>query len=203
MKLITESSYDVELYEDKRDKSLKIVGIFSTCEIENQNKRRYPKKILEREVNKISEKIQNRCLWGELSHPDTPSINPERISHIVESLEWKNNNVFGKARILDTPMGGITKTLVKEGRMGISSRGLGTVSEDGYVNEDFNLVTYDIVTEPSNDPSWVNGIYEAREFDVATEKKKEEEDNGITLEEARKEYKRHIWQVIEQIEKSL
>jgi hypothetical protein len=198
MKLITESSYDIQLYEDTKDKSLKIVGIFSSAEIENNNKRKYPKKILSREIDKVSEKISNKSLFGELSHPSNPEINPERISHIVESLEWKNNDVYGKAKILDTPMGSIAKTLIKEGRIGISSRGLGTVSESGAVNEDFRLITYDLVLDASNPGSqFVNGIYEGGEFEYT--RKPVEED----IEEARKVYKRHLWQVLEKISKEL
>ena len=195
MKLITESSYDLELYESKDDKSLKIVGIFSSAEIENNNKRKYKKDLLEREINKVQEKIANKSLFGELSHPSNPEINPERISHIVESLEWKNNHVYGKAKILDTPSGSIAKTLIKEGNVGISSRGLGTVNEEGYVNEDFNLITYDIVLDASNPGSkYVNGILEGQSFGP---------DPLPTLEEAKEEYKRHIWQVLKQIEKSM
>jgi hypothetical protein len=196
MKLITESSYDVRMYEDK-DKTLKIVGIFSSAEIENGNGRVYPRNILEREIDKITEKISNKCLFGELSHPTNPSINPERISHIVESLEWKNNDVYGKAKVLNTPMGNITKELIKEGRIGISSRGLGTVSE-GKVNDDYNLITYDIVLDASNPGSrYVNGIYEGGEFEYVH--KPLEED----IKKAQEVYKKHIWQVLENISKKI
>jgi hypothetical protein len=199
MKLITESSYDVKIYEDSNDKTLKIAGIFSSAEIENANKRKYPRSILEREVKKVNEKIQNKCLWGELSHPSNANINPERISHIVESLEWKNNDLYGKAKILSTPMGEIARTLVREGKVGISSRGLGTVSENGYVNEDYNLITYDIVLDASNPGSrFVNGILEGEEFGVIQKKPLEEE-----VAEARKAYKRHVWQVLEKISKEI
>jgi hypothetical protein len=165
MKLITETSYDFALTEGK-DQSMYIAGIFSTAEMENNNKRKYGRKILEREVNKVQDKIGKNCLWGELGHPPNPEVNPDKIALKIENLEWKGNNVYGKAKLLDTPMGQIAKTLVKEGQMGISSRGLGTVAEDGYVNEDFNLITYDLVTDPSNKPSWVNGIYEGQEFEM-------------------------------------
>jgi len=193
MRLITETSYDVELFENK-DKNMYVVGIFSSAEIENNNKRKYKKDLLEREVTKISNKIGNRCLWGELSHPSNPEINPERISHLVETLEWKNNDLYGRAKLLDTPMGNIAKTLVKEGKLGISSRGLGTVADDGYVNEDYNLITYDLVTDPSNNPSWVNGIFEGQEFEYVKKS---------TIDEAKKVYKKHIWQVIEKISKEI
>lgn len=192
-KLITEASYNVELYEDKKNKNLYVVGIFSTALAENNNKRKYKKETLEREVGKVEEKIKNRCLWGELSHPSSPEINPERISHLVEKLEWKHNDLFGRAKVLDTPMGNIAKTLVSEGKLGISSRGLGTVS-DGWVNEDYKLITYDLVTDPSNGPSWVDGILEDEDFEYIKKP---------TMDEAEEAYKKHIWQVLEKLEKQL
>lgn len=165
MKLITETSYDLELVESK-SQDLHIVGIFSSAEIENNNKRKYKKPILEREVNKVDEKVRKGSLWGELGHPPNPEINMDRIAILTKMVEWKGDNLYGKAKVLGTPMGDIAKTLVREGNIGISSRGLGTVSEDGYVNEDFNLITWDLVTDPSNNPSWVNGIYEGQEFSI-------------------------------------
>jgi hypothetical protein len=98
-------------------------------------------------------------------------------------------------------MGNIAKTLIKEGSMGISSRGLGTVGDDGYVNEDYNLICWDLVTDPSNNPSWVNGIYEGRTWEI------EIPDRPLTeqeqLIEAQEHLQSHLWQVIEKIEKSL
>ena len=165
MKLITETSYDLELVESK-SKDPFIVGIFSSAELKNNNNRVYKRDILEREVEKVSEKTKNGTLWGELGHPPNPEVNPERIAILTTELHWKGNDVYGKSKVLDTPMGQIARTLVKEGKMGISSRGLGTVAENGDVNEDFNLITWDMVTDPSNHPSWVNGIYEAQEWAV-------------------------------------
>ena len=172
MKLITEMSYDLQLSESKA-KGTHIVGIWSTAELKNNNSRVYKKDILEREIGKVQKKVEEGTLWGELGHPPNPEINPERIAVLTSMLEWRGNDVYGKAKVLDTPMGQIAKTLIKEGKMGISSRGLGTVSEDGYVNEDFNLITWDLVTDPSNNPSWVNGIYEARTFDFKGQNKNE------------------------------
>lgn len=163
MKLITETSYDFELIESK-SKGVHIVGIYSSAEQKNNNNRIYKKDILEREVTKAQDKIKSKTLWGELGHPPNPEINPERIAILTTMLEWKGSDVYGKSKVLDTPQGEIAKTLIKEGKMGISSRGLGSVSEDGYVNEDFNLITWDMVTDPSNHPSWVNGIFEGKEF---------------------------------------
>ena len=197
MKLITEISHNLELMESK-SKGIHVVGIFSSAEIENNNNRKYSKELLEREVDRVEEKIKGKSLWGELGHPPNPEINPDKIAILTTMLEWRGNDLYGKSKILDTPMGNIAKTLVKEGRMGISSRGLGTVGDDGYVNEDFNLLTYDLVTDPSNHPSWVNGIYEGREFTMPDK----EEETTLTLEDAKKAHERQIWQVIEQIEKS-
>lgn len=165
MKLITETSYDLELVESK-SKDPFIVGIYSSAELKNNNNRVYKRDVLEREVKKVSEKTKNGTLWGELGHPPNPEVNPERIAILTTELHWKGNDVYGKSKILETPMGQIAKTLVKEGKMGISSRGLGTVAENGDVNEDFNLITWDMVTDPSNHPSWVNGIFEAQEWAV-------------------------------------
>jgi hypothetical protein len=163
MKLITETSYDLELVESKAS-GVSIVGIYSSAELKNNNNRVYKRPVLEREVNKVQEKISKKTLWGELGHPPNPEINPERIAILTQKLEWKGDHVYGKSKILDTPTGEIAKTLVKEGQMGISSRGLGTVADDGTVNEDFNLITWDMVTDPSNHPSWVNGIFEGKDW---------------------------------------
>lgn len=199
LKLITETSYDFALHEGK-NKSMYISGIFSTAEMKNNNKRRYKRPILEREITKVKGKIENNCLWGELGHPPNPEINPERIAIKIEELDWKGNNVYGRAKILDTPQGKIAKTLVTEGKIGISSRGLGTVNDNGYVNEDFNLLTYDIVCDPSNKGSWMNGIYEGKEFDIVNN---EEELKEQQIKEAQEQYFKKLWQVICDIEKKI
>jgi len=199
-KLITEVSHDFEISESKAE-GTHIVGIFSSAELENNNKRMYKKSILEREVGKIQDKISKKSLWGELGHPPNPEVNPDKIAILTTQLEWKGNDIYGKAKVLDTPMGNIAKTLIKEGSMGISSRGLGTVGDDGYVNEDYNLICWDLVTDPSNNPSWVNGIYEGRTWEL------EIPDRPLTekeqLVEAQEHFQNHLWQVIEKIEKSL
>ena len=181
MRLITETSYDFELVESKTN-GVNIVGIYSSAELKNNNSRVYKKDILEREVGKVQEKIGNKTLWGELGHPPNPEINPERIAILTTMLEWKGNDVYGKSKVLDTPQGAIAKILIKEGRMGISSRGLGTVAEDGNVNEDFNLITWDLVTDPSNNPSWINGIYEGQEWLPKNIKSKTDDEIDIILE---------------------
>jgi hypothetical protein len=199
-KLITEVSHDFEISESKAE-GTHIVGIFSSAELENNNKRKYKKSILERELGKIQDKVSKKNLWGELGHPPNPEVNPDKIAILTTQLEWKGNDIYGKAKVLDTPMGNIAKTLIKEGSMGISSRGLGTVGDDGYVNEDYNLICWDLVTDPSNNPSWVNGIYEGRTWEI------EIPDRPLTeqeqLIEAQEHLQSHLWQVIEKIEKSL
>ena len=185
MKLITETSYDFELVESK-SKGVNIVGIYSTAELKNNNNRVYKKDILEREIERVQEKVKNGTLWGELGHPPNPEVNPERIAILTTELHWRGNDLYGKSKVLETPMGEIAKTLVKEGKMGISSRGLGTVSEDGYVNEDFNLITWDMVTDPSNHPSWVNGIYEDREWNFNKIKSDQEKEVEEILERLQK-----------------
>ena len=206
VRLITELSQNVKVTKDQSN--LYVEGIFSSAEIMNANGRRYKKSILEREVNKVMSSVQNKTLWSQLGHPLTPEIELDKVAAIVENLEWKDNDLYGRAKVLDTPCGRIAKTLIAEGTLGISSRGLGTVSEeDNYVNDDFNLITWDLCSSPSNHPSWVKGIYEAQIFEFPSsedEKKKEEESRLlITLPEAQNVYKRHIWQVLQDIEKKL
>ncbi len=191
MQLITETSQQVELWESK-EKVPYIVGVFSTAEVKNANGRRYGKDILEREINKYStEKVQTKSSWGELEHPEGPSINLAEAAILIEELQWKGEDVYGKARILNTPKGKILQELVKVGNIGISSRGLGTVSESGYVNNDFNLLAYDAVCDASNPASkFVNGILEGKNFSCGCEKE-------ITLDEAQEEYMKYMKSIID------
>ncbi len=203
--LITECSHDLELNEST-DKSLYITGIFSSYDRRNNNGRVYERDTMKREVDKIMEKLDKSSLWGELGHPPNPEINPDKIAIRVESLEWDGNDLYGKAKILNTPKGKIAKELVKEGRIGISSRGLGTVSEDGTVNDDYNLITWDLVTEPSNGPSWVNGIYEGKTWELGDKfsgEDEEEKEDEFSLEEAKELMAHYILENIKKIEKNL
>lgn len=167
LKLITERVEDLQVNESADTGELYIEGIFSSAELQNQNGRRYKKETLKREVDRMMESIRRRSQFGELNHPTSPEINLERAAILIESLEWRGNNVYGKAKILNTPLGMIARELIKEGTIGISSRGLGTVNEDGYVNDkNYRMITYDLVGNPSNTPSWVKGIYEGESFEV-------------------------------------
>ena len=168
--LITESNFDVEsnliTENESGEKKLYIEGIFATAEQKNKNGRIYPKGILEREVDKISQKMRENRLIGELSHPENRSdVDLKEAAIRIVSLNWEKNNVLGKALVLNTPSGNIIKALHEGGcKYGISSRALGTVSE-GRVNEDLDLKTWDVVDSPSNIGSWVNGILEGVDFD--------------------------------------
>jgi len=168
MKLIIEQQ-NQNLITENKGKDLYITGVFSSAETKNDNNRIYSKSLLEREIKSCNEKIENGTLYGQLNHPNEPSINLKEVSHIITELNWKNNDVIGKAKILtETPNGKIAKSLIENGKIGISSRGLGTVDEKtGYVNDDFKLITYDLVHAASNEKSkFVNGILESKEFSL-------------------------------------
>ena len=173
MKLITEKIEDAKIVitEGKNGKrSTFIEGVFLQADITNRNGRMYPMAIMEREVAKYNENYvgTGRAL-GELGHPDGPSINLDRASHLITSLRREGNNFVGKARLLETPMGKIAKQLLDEGvKLGVSSRGLGSIKEQNgikVVGEDFMLATAaDIVADPSAPDAFVNGIMEGKEW---------------------------------------
>ena len=133
---------------------MKIRGCFQRADEANNNKRIYKKPLLEREITKLAESITERRLMGELDHPQNDSVRLSNVSHLITGLNMKGNEVIGEAEILDTPSGKVAKALIEGGvKVGISSRGMGTVTEelDGkrYVNEDFKLITWDLVADPS------------------------------------------------------
>lgn len=195
MKLITETTYNINTKSD--DKNLYIEGIFSSAGKKNKNGRVYPKWILEREISKYRNSIAEKISLGELNHPDHPDVNLERAAILIEDLNWEGDNVLGKAKVLSTPCGNIARQLIEDGvKIGISSRGLGTVNENNnYVNEDYNLLCFDLVSNPSNHGSWMNGIYEGKEFANITNEK--------LIEEAKSEYKKKIWTVLEKLKKEI
>ena len=172
MKLITENIEEVKLLTEEKDgqKHLYIEGVFLQSEVRNRNGRVYPFSVLEKEVGRYNEEYvtKGRAL-GELGHPDGPTVNLDRVSHRITSLKAEGNNFVGKARILDTPMGNIAKSLLGEGvKLGVSSRGMGSIDkrEDAnYVMDDFMLATAaDIVADPSAPDAFVNGIMEGKEW---------------------------------------
>ena len=173
MKLISEAIQDVEyICEEKENgkKDYKIRGIFMQGDIKNRNGRIYPKDVLMKEVGNYNRKFvdENRA-FGELGHPDGPTVNLERVSHLVTSLKPDGSNVLGEARILETPMGKIVKTLMDEGtKLGVSSRGMGSLDERNgakYVRDDFYLAAAaDIVADPSAPNAFEEGVMEGKEW---------------------------------------
>jgi len=172
MKLITEMNQDVKFLTEKKEdgtKSVYIEGIFMQAEKPNRNGRIYGKGIMEREVQKYQELINEKRSLGELGHPPNPSINLNQVSHMITGLKLEDNDVYGRAKILDTPMGKIAKNFIEEGvRLGVSSRGLGSVklNKEGVneVQDDFHLATVDIVADPSAPDAFVQGIMEGAEW---------------------------------------
>ena len=169
MKLITEyTETDVQcIVEAKEDgsKTHVIEGIFAMAESKNRNGRVYPKAVMEQAVKKYSsEQVSKDRAVGELNHPDGPTVNLDKVSHKITELKCEGNNVMGKARILDTPMGNIVKGLLEGGvQLGVSTRGMGSLEQRNgvmYVKDDFMLNTVDIVQDPSAPNAFVNGIME-------------------------------------------
>ena len=191
MKLITEQIEEVKFLTEDNDgrKNHYIQGVFLQGEIKNRNGRIYPIDILEREVARYTDQniSKNRAL-GELGHPEGPTVNLDRASHKIESLVREGNNYIGKAKILDTPMGQIAKSLLGEGvSLGVSSRGVGSLREMGganYVRDDYQLATAaDIVADPSAPDAFVEGIMEGKEWVW---------DNGLLKEQEVSQIKKKI-----------
>lgn len=174
LKLITEVNESLsvteELNEEKGKKEYFIQGTFLQGNIKNRNGRSYPIDILEREVNKyIESHVKSKRAFGELGHPEGPSMNLDRVSHIITELKRDGDNFIGKAKIMDTPMGQIVKNFIDEGAgIGVSSRALGSVKNKNGVNEvqnDLHLITAaDIVADPSAPDAFVQGIMEGKEW---------------------------------------
>ena len=172
MRLIAEEINNVDfLCEEKEGKkNYFIEGIFLQAELKNRNNRMYPLKTLSKEVAKYDENyIQKGRALGELGHPDGPSINLDRVSHKIMSLKEDGNNFVGRAKLLDTPMGKVAKSLLDEGvKLGVSSRGMGSIRKEENCNvvmDDFMLATAaDIVADPSAPDAFVDGIMEGKEW---------------------------------------
>jgi hypothetical protein len=173
MKLIAEYvEQDLDVIVEKKEtgeKSYVIEGIFAQAEQKNRNGRVYPKPIMEKAVNKyVQDQVAQKRAVGELNHPEGPTVNLDKVSHLITALEFKGNDVVGKASILDTPNGKIVKGLLDGGvKLGVSTRGMGSLENRGgtmYVKDDFILNTVDIVQDPSAPAAFVNGIMEGVEW---------------------------------------
>lgn len=173
MKLITETlESDIHVVTEAKQNGKKdvfIEGIFMMADAKNRNGRIYESKVLQPAVEKyVTEQVKSGRAVGELNHPEGPTINLDKVSHLITHLEWNGTNVIGKAKILDTPMGQIVKGLLEGGvKLGVSSRGMGSLeTRDGinYVGSDFQLATVDIVQDPSAPSAFVNGIMEGVEW---------------------------------------
>ena len=191
MKLISEEISQAEyiVEEANGNKNYKIRGVFLQTEIRNRNGRVYPKDILENEVRRYNtEFINKKRAFGELGHPDGPTVNLERVSHMITKLYPDGNNFIGEAKIMNTPYGKIVKGLIDEGaQLGVSSRGMGSLEQRGgvnYVGKDFYLATAaDIVADPSAPDAFVEGIMENKEWVW---------DNGVLVEKNIDAWKREI-----------
>ena len=172
MKLIRELSAAVQYLTEEKDgkKTLFIEGPFLVAEAVNKNKRMYKEETMRNEVNRYNEEyIQKNRAFGELGHPDTPSINLDRVSHLIVGLRQEGNAWIGKAKILETPMGNIARNLIEGGaQLGVSSRGMGSLKMENGINVvqgDFHLATAaDIVADPSAPGAFVQGIMEGKEW---------------------------------------
>ena len=173
MKLITEMYDNFEILTEGKDgKDLKIKGVFMQAETKNRNGRMYPLNVLTKEVKRYNkELVEPKRAFGELGHPEGPTINLERVSHMITDLRRSGNDWTGKAKVMrETPYGKIVESLLKEGaKLGVSSRGMGSLDEQPngvkLVKDDFHLATAaDIVADPSAPNAFVNGIMEGKEW---------------------------------------
>ena len=192
MKLITETIESIEvLTEEKANgkKDYKIRGVFMQADIKNRNGRVYPVETLAKEVKRYTnEFINKKRAFGELGHPDGPTVNLERVSHMITSLKPEGKNFIGEAKVMDTPYGKIVKNLIDEGaQLGVSSRGMGSIQQSqgrNVVGKDFYLATAaDIVADPSAPDAFVEGIMEGKEWVW---------DNGILKSMEVEQYKEEI-----------
>tara|TARA_Y100000590_G_scaffold469615_1_gene658675 strand:- start:3114 stop:3755 length:642 start_codon:yes stop_codon:yes gene_type:complete len=171
MRLISEITENVEYIQEANGKDLYIEGVFLQADVKNRNGRMYPSKVMEKEVKRYTkEYIDKKRAFGELGHPEGPTVNLDRVSHMITELTQDGTNWRGKAKVTDTPHGNIVKSLIKEGaQLGVSSRGMGSLkaNKKGYqeVQDDFYLATAaDIVADPSAPDAFVNGVMEGKEW---------------------------------------
>ena len=190
MFLITEVNDNINLVTEEvnGEKQHYIDGIFMQAEQKNRNGRGYPSKVLMNEVKRYNnEYVKSSRAMGELGHPEGPQLNLERVSHLIKELRIDGNDVYGKAKILDTPYGKIVKNLIGEGvKIGVSSRGMGSLQQRAGINEvqdDFSLAAVDIVADPSAPNAFVQGIMEGKQWVW---------ENGILTSRVIDTYKKHI-----------
>lgn len=173
MKFIKEHIYEVNYLVEETEgkgKNYFIEGVFLQSDLKNRNNRLYRKETMDREVKRyIKEYVDQNRAYGELGHPESPTINLDRVAMMIKSLKEDGKNYIGKAKIMDTPMGRIAKSLIDEGAgLGVSSRGLGSLKEEGgvqIVQDDFMLATAaDIVADPSAPDAFVRGVMEGKEW---------------------------------------
>ena len=193
MKLITPMTEDIQIVTETIDEGKGrehfIEGVFMQSNLKNRNGRVYPRETLMNEVARYNKEYvsKNRAM-GELNHPQGPTVNLDRVSHIIKELRPDGDNVYGKAKIMETPMGKIAKNLIDEGaKLGVSSRGMGSLKQnkegENEVQKDFMLAAVDIVADPSAPNAFVEGIMEGREWVW---------DNGILKEKHIAEYEKEI-----------
>ena len=191
MKLITETIEKIEVLTEEKNgkKDYKIRGVFMQADIKNRNGRIYPVETLAKEVKRYTtEFIDKKRAIGELGHPDGPTVNLERVSHMITSLKPEGKNFIGEAKVMDTPYGKIVKNLIDEGaQLGVSSRGMGSIDRmngRNVVGKDFYLATAaDIVADPSAPDAFVEGIMEGKEWVW---------DNGVLKAKSVEAYKEQI-----------
>lgn len=192
MKLICEVVEEVKLITEAAEdgkKNFYIEGVFMQADICNRNGRLYPMPVMEKEVNRyMKEYVEKNRAFGELGHPQGPTINLDRVSHMITNLHAEGSNIIGKARIMETPMGNIVSNLMEAGAcLGVSSRGMGSLKERNGIMEvqsDFMLSTAaDIVADPSAPGAFVNGIMEGVEWVW---------DNGLLKQQQIEQYKEEI-----------
>jgi hypothetical protein len=206
MRLITELTEDVKYLTEEKDgkKTLYIEGPFLVSEAVNRNRRMYKEEVMRNEVNRYTEEyITKNRAFGELGHPDTPSINLDRVSHLIVGLRQEGTVWIGKAKILETPMGNIARQIIEGGgQLGVSSRGLGSLKMENGINvvqNDFHLATAaDIVADPSAPGAFVQGIMEGKEWMLVDGKYTEmnyEQDKKRIVEASSKDIERVSLQI--------
>lgn len=211
MKLIRELNQEVEsqiVEAADGTKDLYISGIFMQTEAKNKNGRVYPRQMMEHKVQQyVTDYVQKNRAMGEMEHPPTPQINLDRVSHLITELNFQGNDIYGKAKVLDTPCGKIVRGLIEGGvQLGVSSRGLGSVQQKNGINEvqnDFRLVTVDVVSDPSAHDAMIQGIMEGAEWVWESGAWKENEIDSVQHEFRQKYNEERALRLMEQFFKSM